>query len=100
MPEEKQSTKEYAKGYQAGRRYVDNDIMDLRRQVRELERTAVEKREERIYFAALNTVLTHCRNWQLGDKEVKSGEDFNKLAKIFAKYAITSIEELANDQSA
>jgi hypothetical protein len=97
MPEPKESTKEYAKGYQAGRRYVDNTIMDLRRQVRELERVAVEKREERIYFSALNTVLTHCRHWSLGEKEVKTGEDFNKLAKIFAKYAITSIEELENE---
>lgn len=93
-PEEKESTKEYAKGYSAGRRFVDSETLDLRRQVRDLERTAVEKRQERIYFQALNTVMAHCRNWSLGDKEIKTGEQFHELAKIFAKYAISNIDEL------
>jgi len=90
-------TKDYQKGYAAGRRYVDAEMMDLRRQVRNLERVAVEKREERVYFAALNTVLQHCRNWSFDGKEIKTGEDFHKLAKIFTKYSIANIEELSND---
>jgi hypothetical protein len=93
-PEEKQSTKDYAKGYSAGRRYVDSEVLDLRRQVRDLERTAVEKRQERIYFNALNTVLAHCRRWQLGGKEITTGEGYGELAKIFAQHAISNIDEL------
>ena len=85
---------QYQKGYAAGRRYVDKEILELRREVQRLERESHEKREERIYFSALNTVLAHCRNWSFGDKEIKNGEDYSKLAKIFAQYAISHIDEL------
>lgn len=94
-PEPKQSTKDYSRGYSAGRRHVDSEIIDLRRQVRDLERTAVEKREERIYFNALNTVLAHCPNWSLSGKPINSGEAYGELAKIFAQHAITNIEEIS-----
>ena len=87
-------TKEYQKGYAAGRRYVDNSVLELRREVARLQREQHEKREERIYFAALNTVLTHCRNWSLAGKEITTGEGYNELAKIFARHAISNIAEL------
>jgi hypothetical protein len=93
MPEEYKN-RNYAKGYQAGRRYVDKEVMELRREVQRLERTAHETRQERIYFNALNTVLAHCHNWSLGDKPIKTGEGYGELAKIFAKHAITNIDEL------
>ena len=93
MPEEYKN-RNYAKGYQAGRKYVEKDTLELRREVERLKRTAHETRQERIYFNALNTVLQHCRNWSLDGKEITTGEGYNKLAKIFAQHAITSIDEL------
>lgn len=89
-----EETKDYQKGYAAGRRYIDNSVLELRREVARLERENHEKKQERIYFAALNTVLAHCRNWQLGGKEITTGEGYNELAKIFAKHAISNIDEL------
>ena len=85
---------QYQKGYAAGRRYVDKEVLELRREVQRLERESHEKRQERIYFNALNTVLAHCRNWSFGEEPIKNGEDYSKLAGIFAKYAISHIDEL------
>jgi hypothetical protein len=93
MPEEYKN-RNYAKGYQAGRRYIDKEVLELRREVARLERVQHEKRQERIYFAALNSVLAHCRNWSMDDKPITTGEGYNKLAKIFAQHAISNIEEL------
>ena len=92
-PAPKESTKDYGKGYQAGRRYVDNDMMDLRRQIRDLERTAVEKRSERIYFRALELVLAHCNGWQMNKKPIDNAERYSTLAKIFADHAIEHLED-------
>jgi hypothetical protein len=94
MPEEYKN-RNYAKGYKAGRAYVDKEILELRREVQRLERETHEKREERIYFNALNTVLAHCHNWKLGDKPINSSEGYGQLAKIFAQHAITNIEEIS-----
>ena len=93
IPEEKESTKDYGKGYAAGRRYIDREMMDLRRQVRELERTAVEKRAERIYFKSLELVLAHCNGWKIGDKPINDAVGYSTLAKIFADNAIERIED-------
>jgi hypothetical protein len=91
--EPKQSTKDYGKGYQAGRRYVDSEVLDLRREVRDLQRTAVEKREERIYFKALELVLAHCHGWQMDKKPIDNAQRYSKLAKIFADHAIEHMED-------
>ncbi len=92
VKEQKESTKDYSKGYQAGRRYIDREMMDLRRQVRELERTAVEKRAERIYFKALELVLAHCPGWQIEKKPINDAVGYSTLAKIFADNAIERID--------
>lgn len=93
MPEEYKN-RNYAKGYRAGRAYVDKEVLELRREVQRLERESHEKQQERIYFNALNTVLAHCHGWQLDKKPINSGEGYSKLAKIFAQHAISNIEEL------
>ena len=93
MPEEYRN-RNYAKGYRAGRAYVEKDTLELRREVQRLQREVHEKRQERVYFSALNTVLAHCQHWTMNDKKVTTGEQFNELAKIFAKHAIANIEEL------
>ena len=92
-PEPKESTKDYSKGYSAGRRYVDSEVLDLRREVRDLQRTAVEKREERIYFKALGLVLAHCHGWQMDKKPIDNAQRYSKLAKIFADHAIEHMED-------
>jgi len=92
-PEPKESTKDYSKGYSAGRRYVDSEVLDLRREVRDLQRTAVEKREERIYFKALELVLAHCHGWQMDKKPIDNAQRYSKLAKIFADHAIEHMED-------
>ena len=92
-PEPKESTKDYSKGYSAGRRYVDSEVLDLRREILRLERTAVEKREERIYFKALELVLAHCHGWQMDKKPIDNAQRYSKLAKIFADHAIEHMED-------
>lgn len=86
-------TKDYSKGYSAGRRYVDNEALELRREIARLERTAVEKREERIYFKALELVLAHCHGWQMDKKPIDNAQRYSKLAKIFADHAIEHMED-------
>lgn len=93
MPETKESTKDYSKGYTAGRKYVDNEVMELRREIVRLERVAVEKREERVYFKALELVLAHCNGWQIDKKPINNAERYSHLAKIFADHAIEHIED-------
>lgn len=85
---------QYQKGYAAGRRFVDNQRLELEREVARLKREAHETRQERIYFNALNTVLAHCKNWRFGEEEINNGEAYSRLASIFAKYAISHIDEL------
>ena len=91
-PEPKKTHKQYAQGYTAGRKYVEREVMDLRRQVRDLERTAVEKREERVYFRCLEIALQNCQGWSLGKKEIRDVEGYSTLAKIFAENAISRLE--------
>lgn len=94
MPEEYKN-RNYAKGYRAGRAYVDKEVLELRREIARLERTAHETRQERIYFNSLNTVLAHCRGWSVSGKELSTGEGYGDLAKIFAKHAISNIDEIS-----
>jgi hypothetical protein len=72
---------------------VDSEVLDLRREVRDLQRTAVEKREERIYFKALELVLAHCHGWQMDKKPIDNAQRYSKLAKIFADHAIEHMED-------
>lgn len=89
----KKTHKQYAQGYTAGRRYVDNEVMELRREIVRLERVAVEKREERVYFRSLELVLAHCNGWQMDKQPINNAERYSKLAKIFADHAIEHIED-------
>lgn len=93
MPEAKESTKDYGKGYTAGRRYIDREVLELRREVARLERTQHEKRNERIYFRALELVLAHCNGWQINKEPINDAVGYSTLAKIFADNAIERIED-------
>ena len=84
-------TREYSKGYAAGRRKVSADDMDLRRQIRELQEDREQIRKERVYFHCLQIVLQDCTNWKFGEDEINNAERYSRLAQIFAKEAISRI---------
>jgi hypothetical protein len=77
-------SKDYAKGYSAGRKYGERAIERTRRECE-------ETRQERVYLACLDLALKHCSNWRIDDKEVKDCIGYSKLAKVFADNAISRI---------
>lgn len=85
------NTKEYRKGYQAGRKYRDAETDQLHQEVRELRRVDQQKREERVYFNCLALALEHCQGWKIDKKRINNAEGFCTLAKIFADNSISKI---------
>ena len=87
-PEHAENSRQYSKGYAAGKRYVNSDVLELRREIKRLQAENTEKREERVYFKALELTLQHCEGWSVGKKPIKDVEGFSMLAKLFADAAI------------
>ncbi len=78
---------EYQKGYVAGRKKTEADLI-LQKEIAEKEQTNVQMKNERVYLSCLALALEHCHGWSIGGKEIKDAEGYCTLAKVFAEYSI------------
>lgn len=84
----------YSKGYAAGKKRADKDLMIVREQNRELRvKLALleSKQKERVYMQCLELVVRDSNSWSIGGKKVDNAESYCTLADIFAKNAIAKI---------
>jgi hypothetical protein len=92
-------TKEYQRGYAAGRKKGKEDFAEeMGRVLGELElvkKAKADERRERVFMQCLEMTLKHCSNWQIGGQAVDNAEKHCKLAGIFAKH---SISEMTNGE--
>jgi hypothetical protein len=87
MPEQ---TKDYQRGYVAGRKKTEADIQTEKEAHDRLNSIKALQRE-RVYLACLNMALQHCSNWSIGGEKIKDAAGYCKLAKVFAENSITNI---------
>jgi len=81
------SSKDYSKGYNAGRRHNDKQLELLAAELANLKATQ-ETKQERIYMRSLEIALKHCDGWSVGNKKIDDVQGYCKLAKIFADKSI------------
>lgn len=80
-------TKDYSRGYAAGRKYAEKQIQEMRREIAKLSSSRLNKVEES-YFRCLEIVLRECKGWSIGGKKIDSADGYCKLAKIFRDESI------------
>lgn len=83
-------TKEYARGYAAGKRKSAREIEGLKLEIKALGAN-VSERKERIYMKCLHMVLEHCGGWAVDGKEINNAKGYCTLARIFEKNAISEM---------
>ena len=84
-------TQEYSRGYQAGRKKNEKDVVKLQDELR-LLKVKADERQERIYMQSLELALKHCGDWRIGKEPINNAEGYCKVAKIFADNAITCMD--------
>lgn len=80
-------SKDYQKGYAAGRKKVASEIDELKRL-----KMAVDEKKERVYMRCLEMTLKHCSGWRISGKAINNAEGYCRLAKIFADNAISEMD--------
>ncbi len=85
-------TKDYSRGYDAGKRRSATEVTQLKAELRTLGKMA-ESQKERVYIACLEMALKHCSGWQLDKKEINNAEGYCRLARIFMDNSISEISK-------
>jgi len=85
------ASKEYSRGYNAGRSHNDKQLQMLAVELATLQKSR-ETKKERIFMRSLEIVLEHCDGWSVGKKKINDAKGYCKLAEIFADNAIDIIE--------
>jgi hypothetical protein len=77
-----QESRDYQRGYAAGRRRLDHEVRAI---------DLTNARRERVYLKALELALEHCDGWSINGKKIDNAEGYCTLAKFFADNLISKM---------
>ena len=82
-------SKEYSRGYNAGRRHSEQLLNDMRQKIAELRSNQLTK-QEKVYLHCLSMVLEQCGDgrWKVEGHTVDNAQKYCKLAKSFADQSL------------
>lgn len=83
--------KEYAKGYNAGKRFAEKQLQSLSDEIAQLSATQ-ETKDERVFMRSFEIALANCSSWEVAGKKMVDMASYCKLARIMTDNAIKVIK--------